>query len=418
MKYEKENIAARILALICILQQKTSAAAPMTRKQLVAELAARGQVVDENALYAQLRQLCVTGEIATQSKGFGFPTYYYWAANEMTPDGGMYRALMDLVESAKFLDFNTTAAIKSQLAAMAPPEYREELRAVAAADGYNICKTDNTETLSNIRLVTDAMRLHRRLRFTYADVDCNRLCYRTEKEEPEAVRLYDVVPFALVVDEDKYYARCFSPTHPGEKVAYRIDKMYGAFLSEETFTLADYLPEDDTPEYMAATMKMFHGEEMRVTLLFAREAETSVYDHFGRNVKITKEGLPEPWRTCTVTAALSPTFYSWVDMFEGKVLIAGPQAAADLLAEHRSKLQNEKQRVKAVRAVVKHLPPEDPTVLFEAQWKAMLAPKEKKKRAKKAAAPEEAAAEEVKEAPAPEAGAAEAVPENVATDKA
>ena len=219
MKYEKENIAARILALICILQQKTSAAAPMTRKQLVAELAARGQVVDENALYAQLRQLCVTGEIATQSKGFGFPTYYYWAANEMTPDGGMYRALIDLVESAKFLDFNTTAAIKSQLAAMAPPEYREELRAVAAESGYNICKTDNTETLANIRLVTDAMRLHRRLRFTYADVDCNRLCYRTEKEEPEAVRLYDVVPFALVVDEDKYYARCFSPTHPGEKVA-------------------------------------------------------------------------------------------------------------------------------------------------------------------------------------------------------
>ena len=114
-----------------------------------------------------------------------------------------------------------------------------------------------------------------------------------------------------------------------------------------------------------------------------------------------------------MTAALSPTFFSWVDMFEGKVLIAGPQAA-DLLAEHRSKLQNEKQRVKAVRAVVKRLPPEDPTVLFEAQWKAMLAPKEKKKRVKKAAAPEEAAVEEVKEAPAPEAGAAEAVPENVA----
>ena len=95
-----------------------------------------------------------------------------------------------------------------------------------------------------------------------------------------------------------------------------------------------------------------------------------------------------------MTAALSPTFYSWVDMFEGKVLIAGPQAAADLLAEHRAKLQNEKQRIKAVRAVVKHLPPEDPTALFEAQWKAMLAPKEKKKRVKKAAAPEEAAAKE------------------------
>ena len=411
MKYEKENIAARILTLICILQQKTSAAAPMTRKQLVAELAERGHEVDEKTLYTQLRQLCVTGEIATKSDGPGLPTYYYWATNEITPDGGMYRALMELVESAKFLDFNTTAAIRGQLAAMAPPEYREELRAVAAEGGYNICKTGCPDVLTNIRLATDAMRLHRRLRFHYADVDCGHLNYRTEEDSGE-IRLYNVVPFALVVDEDKFYVRCWSPTHAGIKVSYRVDKMYDAFLSDEEFDPVEVQRQDDTPEYMAATMKMFHGEEMRVTLLFTREAETSVYDHFGRNVKITKEGLPEPWRTCTVTAALSPTFYSWVDMFEGKVLIAGPQAAADLLAEHRSKLQNEKQRVKAVRAVVKHLPPEDPTVPFEAQWKAMLAPKEKKKRAKKAAAPEEevapeeAAAEEakeVKEAPAPEA---------------
>ena len=73
-------------------------------------------------------------------------------------------------------------------------------------------------------------------------------------------------------------------------------------------------------------------------------------------------------------------------------------------------MRYEKQRMKAVRAVVKRLPPEDPTVLFEAQWKAMLAPKETEKDAKKAATPVEAAAEEAitdvktaTEAPAPEA---------------
>ena len=129
-----------------------------------------------------------------------------------------------------------------------------------------------------------------------------------------------------------------------------------------------------------------------------------------------------------MTAALSPTFYSWVDMFEGKMLIAGPQEAADLLAAHRAKLQDEAQRQAAIASVVEFQPPEDAAVLFEAQWKAFLATKETEKSAKKAAAPEEevapeeSAAEEVTEvqtaaeAPAPEAEAveAEAPPEDVA----
>ena len=85
------------------------------------------------------------------------------------------------------------------------------------------------------------------------------------------------------------------------------------------------------------------------------------------------------------------------------------------LRDSAEKTQQSKRK-KVVRTVVKHPPLEDPTALFEAQWKAMLAPKEKKKRAKKAAAPEEevtpveAAAEEAitdvktaTEAPAPEA---------------
>ena len=73
-------------------------------------------------------------------------------------------------------------------------------------------------------------------------------------------------------------------------------------------------------------------------------------------------------------------------------------------------MRYEKQRMKAVRTVVNHPLPEDATELFEAQWKAMLAPKETEKDAKKAATPVEAAAEkaitDVKtatEAPAPEA---------------
>ena len=107
-------------------------------------------------------------------------------------------------------------------------------------------------------------------------------------------------------------------------------------------TSKEYTPE----ELKAAFIKMYGGDEEKVTLRCSLEILDQVIDQFGDGIKIKgnrqkntkdKNGKPTGTFTITVPVSLSTTFYAWVFQYVGKMKIEAPeyvrQAYADYLKQ-------------------------------------------------------------------------------------
>ena len=90
---------------------------------------------------------------------------------------------------------------------------------------------------------------------------------------------------------------------------------------------AQSAPEDfDVARYTREVFRMYDNEEPEeVTLLCANEVMKGVLDKFGMDITV-KKADPEHFRT-KVKVCTSPTFYSWVFQWGGKVRIEGPEDA-------------------------------------------------------------------------------------------
>ena len=78
--------------------------------------------------------------------------------------------------------------------------------------------------------------------------------------------------------------------------------------------------------YTREVFRMYDNEEPEeVILLCANEVMKGVLDKFGMDITV-KKADPEHFRT-KVKVCTSPTFYSWVFQWGGKVRIEGPEDA-------------------------------------------------------------------------------------------
>ena len=98
------------------------------------------------------------------------------------------------------------------------------------------------------------------------------------------------------------------------------------------------VPEDfDPARYTREVFRMYDNQEPEeVSLLCHNEIMKGVIDKFGADITI-KKADKEHFRT-KVTVCTSPTFYSWVFQWGGKVMIEGPADAVNKLKEMAQKV--------------------------------------------------------------------------------
>ena len=128
----------------------------------------------------------------------------------------------------------------------------------------------------------------------------------------------------MIWNGDYYYLVGWN--HEQEETrTYRVDRILKTpdILNEN----AQPVPEDfDVARYTREVFRMYDNEELQeVTLLCANEVMKGVLDKFGMDITV-KKADPEHFRT-KVKVCTSPTFYSWVFQWEGKIRIEGPEDA-------------------------------------------------------------------------------------------
>ena len=91
---------------------------------------------------------------------------------------------------------------------------------------------------------------------------------------------------------------------------------------------ADAVPQPrdfDVADYSKKIFEMYNGEDVAVEHECINSLMKYVIDRFGEDVN-TRVSTPETF-IAHVTVCLSPTFYSWVFQFGGKVRILSPKKA-------------------------------------------------------------------------------------------
>ena len=154
---------------------------------------------------------------------------------------------------------------------------------------------------------------------------------RGEQQLQHDGKHYKVSPWALILDDERYYLVAYDSEARMRK-HYRVDKIIKPEILSEEREGAEAFIDFDMGDYAKKTFSMYGGEDEQVTLRCKNEMANVVIDRFGQDLIFRP--VPEEngqtasdsaWFDVTVKVAVSPVFLTWIMNFGGEIRILGPQ---------------------------------------------------------------------------------------------
>jgi predicted DNA-binding transcriptional regulator YafY len=173
-------------------------------------------------------------------------------------------------------------------------------------------------------LLHTAIHKHKQVTFKYYEYNQHKI-----KEYKHRRHIYIFSPYALLWNNDRYYAVGFSDKH-NKVISFRVDRIASPKLTDKP---AIPRPADfDISMYSQSIFQMYEGEGLqKVTLKCENNLMKNVIDRFG--VDIETEIIDDEHFAATVEVSASPTFYGWVFLFGGRMKIVSPDT---VIAEYQA----------------------------------------------------------------------------------
>lgn len=232
------------------------------------------------------------------------------------------KILVDAVESSRFITEKKSRLLVQKLLQLTSEAGAAKLKRNLHISGR--VRSANEKGYYIVDAINEAINAGRQISFFYTDYDGGKKLFLRNDGKP-----YIVSPYTLIWNGDYYYLVGWNHEKQ-ETRTYRVDRILRSpdILSEE----AHPVPEDfDAARYTREVFRMYDNEEPEeVTLLCRNEVMKGVIDEFGMDVAV-KRADRDHFRI-KVMVCTSPTFYSWVFQWGGKIRIEGPEDAA---AEYR-----------------------------------------------------------------------------------
>ena len=227
------------------------------------------------------------------------------------------KILIDAVESSKFITEKKSRQLVEKLCRLTSDASAEKLKRNLHTSGR--VRSGNEKGYYIVDAINEAINAGKQISFFYTDFDEKKRTVLRNDGKP-----YIVSPYTLIWNGDFYYMVGWN--HEQEETrTYRVDRIFKApdILDDP----AHPVPEDfDIARYTREVFRMYDNEEPeKVTLLCHNEVMKGVIDQFGTEItvkKADKEHFRIQVKVCT-----SPTFYSWVFQWGGKVVIEEPGKA-------------------------------------------------------------------------------------------
>ncbi len=292
----------RVMTVLEFLKENTNQNHPVKTESIVAYLEGQGFKVERKTIYNDVKELNEMGYAVEKCHN----GYYY--DNELFELSEL-RFLVDSAKASDVLSQKKTTEICDKLLSLTNKYDRQLID-----DGQYVSnKSVNQQVLYNINAIIMAIGQKHAITFKYFDIN-------TDDEKVYRQKNYNVFPYSLVMNNDRYYVICANIKHPDSAASYRLDKMEQVELSKGSKTY-EKIP-FDIDDYMNSHFSMYNGETKNVVLKCANELYSEVKQKFGDNVIVIEKG--EDYFKCNANVIISPTFFSWVFTFMGRIIILSP----------------------------------------------------------------------------------------------
>ncbi len=317
MIFEKSTGGAkskqRLLALYRILHDLTDDEHSLATGKIIRMLTEKGYPAERRTIQDDIRCLEDAGfDILIEKNGKN--NQYHLGGR--TFDTSELMMLIDAVSSSRFIPEDKSDELIAKLSSLSSSFSQQRLDPKIYT--ANRIKSDNGTVFITADIIARAINVGKKIRFQYYD-------YTPDKEKVlrHGGEFYTCSPYAMLWNDDRYYLISYSDKHQ-TLVPFRVDRMKTPeILDEEAVKDPDF----DIAEFARKELKMFVGPEQKVVLECENELMQNIVDKFG--VETPTERVSEEHFQAEVTVGISPTFFSWIFQFEGKVRIVSPEETAE-----------------------------------------------------------------------------------------
>lgn len=309
------NQKLKLLYIADYLKLKSDERHPISAEELRGMLASHCIDAERKSIYADIEALRHFGMDIQVTRGRNGGIVLLSKDFELTE----LKLLVDAVQSSRFITEKKSYALIKKISSLASEYDRKELQRFVFIS--NRIKTENESIYYSTDNIYRAINDDRQIEFLYFNYGADmKKKYHNDKNPIK------VSPFALQFDSDRYYMIAFDSV-AGIIKHYRVDKMEKVKILNDSRDGKGNFRDFDLAKYANAITTMYSGDIVNVTLECPDKYAGVIIDKFGKQCRFipTKNGE----YSVAINAALTPTFYSWVFTFGGKIKITAPQRAVD-----------------------------------------------------------------------------------------
>lgn len=306
-----ENQKLKMLYLVQIFSRETDDTHKLTMPEIISKLAAEGVNADRKTLYQDFEELRRFGlDIIAEKEGRNY--YYYLGSRDFElPE---LKLLVDSVQSAKFITDKKSKQLIKKLESLVSKYEGSQLHRQVIIAGR--VKTMNESIYYNVDKIHAAIGADKQIRFKYFDWNI-----RKEMEPRYDGMWYQLSPWALMWDDEKYYLVAYDSKHEAI-IHYRVDKMTQIGVLDEKREGHDAFGKFNIAHYTNTLFGMYAGDETKVTIEAENRIVSVFIDRFGKDIIIAP--VDDGHFRTTVTVAVSKQFFGWIMAIDGDVKVVAP----------------------------------------------------------------------------------------------
>ncbi|MEE8704934.1 MAG: WYL domain-containing protein [Olsenella sp.] len=300
----------KILYLLRIFQEETDAEHGLTMPQIIDRLADYGISAERKSVYsdiAALREFDV--DIRTYER---HPVEYALARPDFSL--GELMLMVDAIESCRAITDRQAQLLVCNIKTLANNFEQEKLDRRIHVVGR--IKSRNESVFGSIDTIHEAMRLRRRITYSYFRRMPDGSLTPTHEGLP-----YEVTPLDVVYDGGFYYLTAWDPGR-GRIAEFRVDRIGGARVTDVPADSNEAIRTYRYEESSYESFGRFKGEKFVAALAVRSDKTEIITDRFGQAVRF------EPRGDGTVLARVkvykSDQFFGWVAGMGTMVDIVGP----------------------------------------------------------------------------------------------
>lgn len=309
----KNNNQMRILLLMEYMKKYTDEQYPATVSMITDYLKSKGITATRKTIYSDIEVLLSFGldivvQRSTQNK--------YFVGNHLfqLPE---LKMLADAATASRVISSKKTAELINKLCQLTNTTHADEIRRLTTL--VNRIKPENESIYYLIDRLQSAMLEKKQVTFQYYE-------YTPQKKKvlKHSGEHYRVDPYGLEWKNDRYYLVGYSYKH--QRIAhFRVDRLVDVQLAEESFILP---PKFNMVEYVNQIIDMYADTDpVSITLRCANDLMRVIVDNYGEGVQT--KAICEGQFIAVIKAVPSPTFYSWVFQFCGRIQIEAPKQCVE-----------------------------------------------------------------------------------------